>query len=176
MMATAERVREIVEMLIFVSPEPCALERMHKAFDGAVPMEELRSAADELVESTREKAVMVVGIAGGYQMRSNPAYADYARRLLKDARENSLSSAAMEALAVVAYKQPVTMAEIEAIRGKNCTGVIVTLMERNLVKVMGRSKDPGRAHIYGTTREFLKYMGLNSLADLPHPESIKNDN
>lgn len=167
MMTTAERVRDIVEMCIFISTEPCTIDQLYKAFDGEVPKEELKAAADELVESTKEKAVMVVPIAGGYQMRSNPAYAEYARRLLGEKKENTLSAAAMETLSIIAYKQPITQAEIESLRNKNSTGVLVTLMEKNLVKIMGRAKDPGRAYLYGTTKEFLKLFGLNALTDMP---------
>ena len=167
MTAVLTRVREIVEMCIFLSKEPCTAEQLQKAFEGEVPIEDLKAAADTLVEDTKDKAVMVVEIACGYQMRTNPAYAEYAKRFLGSGKETSLSGAALETLSIVAYKQPVSQAEIEAIRGKNSTGVLVTLLEKNLIKVMGRSKDSGRAYIYGTTKEFLKCFGLNSLADLP---------
>ena len=140
---------------------------MHKAFNCEVPKEALQAAADELVEAAKDKTVMVVAIAGGYQMRSNPVYADYARRLLGERKENTLSAAAMEALAIIAYKQPITQADIESLRGKNSTGVLATLMEKNLIKIMGRAKDPGHAYLYGTTKEFLKLFGINALTDMP---------
>ncbi|MBI5178163.1 MAG: SMC-Scp complex subunit ScpB [Nitrospinae bacterium] len=170
MMATAEKIREIVEMCIFIAPQPCTLEQLHKVFEGKIPKDELKAIADELVDSTREKAVMVVEVAAGYQMQTNPAYAEYARRLMGDAKENALSKAAMETLSIIAYKQPVNQAEIDAIRGKNSTGVLVTLVDKGLIKMLGRAKDPGRAYLYGTTKEFLKYLRLNSLADLPPVE------
>jgi segregation and condensation protein B len=172
MTVVSTRTREIVEMCIFLSKEPCTAEQLQKAFEGEVPIEDLKAAADELVEATRGKSVMVVEIAGGYQMRTNPAHVEYAKRFLGSGKETALSGAALETLSIIAYKQPVSQAEIEAIRGKNSTGVLVTLLEKNLIKVMGRSKDSGRAYIYGTTREFLKYFGLASLADLPPQEAF----
>ena len=111
-------------------------------------------------------------------MRSNPVYADYACRLIGEKKKITLSASAMEALAIIAYKQPITQADIESLRGKNSTGVLVTLMEKNLIKIMGRTKDSGHAYLYGTTKEFLKLFGINALTDMPtvddfqEPETI----
>src|SRR3989338_9017752 len=114
----------------------------------------------------------VVEIAGGYQMLSSPAYVSYIRDFYKTKHKEKLSKPALETLAIIAYKQPVTRTDVELIRGVNSDGVIAHLLTKELVKPVGRKDVPGRQFLYGTTRQFLEYFGLKSLEDLPPLEAF----
>lgn len=118
-------------------------------------------------------AFRVVEIAGGYQMQSLPEYSDVLARLHKSRAETRLSQAALETLAIVAYRQPVLRADVEAIRGVACGEVLRGLMEKNLVRIVGRAEEIGRPLLYGTTRHFLEVFGLASLDDLPSAEQLR---
>src|SRR5206468_7995967 len=118
------------------------------------------------------RAFRIVKVAGGYQFSTLPKFAYWLGRMVKERSKRKLSQAALESLAVIAYKQPVTKPEIEAIRGVNADYVLRSLMERNLVTIIGRAATPGRPLLYGTTREFLKHFGLNDLSELPKPREI----
>ena len=112
-------------------------------------------------------------MAGGYQILTLPEHADALRRLHQREVDAKLTKAALETLAIVAYKQPVLRADVEAIRGVACGEAIRGLMEKHLVKIAGRAEEPGRPILYGTTKRFLELFGLNSLKDLPRPEEFK---
>ena len=112
-------------------------------------------------------------IAGGFQMQTLPEYADVLARLVKNRTESKLSQAALESLAIIAYRQPVLRADVESIRGVACGEVLRTLMERNLVRITGRAEEIGRPMLYGTTRHFLEVFGLASLEDLPNAEQLR---
>ena len=118
-------------------------------------------------------AFRIVEIAGGYQMQTLPEYADVLARLVKSRSESRLSQAALETLAIVAYRQPVLRADIEAIRGVACGEVLRGLMEKNLVRIVGRADEIGRPMLYGTTKHFLEVFGLASLKDLPNAEQLR---
>jgi segregation and condensation protein B len=115
----------------------------------------------------------VVEIGGGYQLATKPEYYEFVQRLVESSRKQKLSKAAMETLAVIAYKQPVVRSTIESIRGVNVDGVLRTLMERDLVRIVGREDGPGRPLLFGTTREFLMRFGLNKVSDLPGLKEIE---
>jgi segregation and condensation protein B len=118
-------------------------------------------------------SVMIEKVAGGYQLSTQPEYAPYIAKLYSGKRKLRLSKAALETLAITAYKQPTTRAEIENVRGVNCGGVIANLMERELIKISGKAKVLGAPFLYSTTHEFLEYLGLDSLKDLPSIEELE---
>jgi segregation and condensation protein B len=173
---SAEDLEREVAALLFASSEPVSLARLAGLLGGVAtaPLEEAlaglgrRLAASGLPWELRE-------IAGGWQLFTTADMAETVAVLSKGKREEKVSPAALETLAVVAYRQPVTKAEIEAIRGVQVGPILRALVDRGLVKVAGRSDDPGRALLYATTRQFLDVFGLGSLADLPRDGELLKD-
>jgi segregation and condensation protein B len=164
----------IVEALIFASPEPITMKTLAKLLDSE-PREDIEAALDELKrEYDRPGGLQLVEVAGGYQIVTRPELHEWVRRLFHERTTQKLSVAALETLAVVAYKQPVTGPEIAEIRGVNTAGVVGTLMERKLIRIVGRKQVVGRPFLYGTTREFLERFGLNDLSDLPKVEDMSD--
>ena len=166
--------KAIVEALIFASPEPVTMKTLIKLLDNE-PKEEIIAAVEELKrEYDRPGGLQMVEVAGGYQIVTRPELHEWVRRLFHERTTQKLSVAALETLAVVAYKQPVTGPEIADIRGVNTAGVLGTLLERKLIKIVGRKQVVGRPFLYGTTREFLERFGLNDLSDLPKVEDMSD--
>lgn len=164
--------KAIVEALIFASPEPITLKVLAKLLDSE-PKEDIVAAIEALrTEYTRPGGLQMVEVAGGYQIVTRPELNEWVRRLFHERTTQKLSVASLETLAVIAYKQPVTGPEIAEIRGVNTAGVVGTLIERKLVKIVGRKPVVGRPFLYGTTREFLTRFGLNDLSDLPKVEDM----
>jgi len=162
----------IVEALIFASPEPLSLKALCKLLD-AEPKEDIESALAALrAVYDRPGGLQLVEVAGGYQIVTRPDLHEWVRRLFHERSTSKLSVQALETLAVIAYRQPVTAAEITEIRGVNTSGVLNTLLERHLVKIVGRKAVVGRPFMYATTREFLIRFGLNDLADLPKVQDM----
>ena len=158
----------ILEAILFVSGEPLSVDRMLGVVEG-VSRAELVSAlqalkADYAVEG---RGLQLVEVAGGFQIATRPDCAPWIKRLERAKESARLSRSAMETLAIVAYKQPVVRAEIEQIRGVDSAGVLKTLLERRLIRIVGRKDAPGRPILYGTTRQFLQAFGLKDLKDLP---------
>jgi segregation and condensation protein B len=163
-----------VEALILASPEPLAGRRIAKLVEGANPSKIARSVAllnDGYAE--RGNSFRIREIAGGYQYYILPEYAGFVEEMFSSRRKLRLTRAALEAVAIVAYKQPVTKTEIEHIRGVASDGVIRTLLEKNLITVTGRAATVGKPLQYGTTDEFLKFFGLGSLEGLPNMSEIE---
>jgi len=164
--------RAVVEALIFASPEPVTLKTLVKLLD-TEPKEDIVKAIEELKAAYDQPGgLQMVEVAGGYQIVTRPELHEWVRRLFHERTTSKLSVASLETLAVVAYKQPVTAPEIAEIRGVNTAGVLGTLMERKLIKIVGRKQVVGRPFLYGTTREFLQRFGLNDLSDLPKVEDM----
>jgi len=164
--------KAIVEALIFASPEPLSLKALARMLDSE-PKEDVAAAVEALRQDyDRPGGLQLVEVAGGYQIVTRPELHEWVRRLFHERTTQKLSVAALETLAVIAYRQPVTAPEITEIRGVNATGVLGTLMERKLVKIVGRKAVVGRPFLYGTTREFLERFGLNDLSDLPRIEDV----
>ena len=162
----------IVEALIFASPEPITPKQLFKVLDSE-PKEEVLAAVEELKRRyARSGGLQLVEVAAGYQIVTRPELHEWVRRLFHERTSQKLSVAALETLAVIAYKQPVTAIEIAEIRGVNTAGVIGTLLERSLVKISGRKQVVGRPFLYSTTREFLDRFGLRDLTDLPRVEDM----
>src|SRR5687767_14123918 len=164
--------KAIVEALIFASPEPVTLKALGKLLDGEPKEDVVAAIAAVKQDYERPSGLQFVEVAGGYQIVTRPELHEWVRRLFHERTSHKLSVAALETLAVIAYKQPVTAPEIAEIRGVNTSGVLGTLADRKLVKIVGRKQVVGRPFMYGTTREFLERFGLNDLSDLPKVEDM----
>jgi segregation and condensation protein B len=168
-----EHVKGVVEALLFVNEKPVTLQQMKGVIDG-VDANDIKSVIkmiqDEMEE--RKSGMLIVEVAGGYQMVSNSLYASYVRDFYKTKHKEKLSKPALETVAIVAYKQPVTRLEIEMIRGVNSDGVVAHLISKELIKIVGRKDVPGKPYLYGTTKQFQEYFGLKSLSDLPKLEDF----
>lgn len=164
------KLRSLVECLLFVSKEPLKPDEVAKTLQ--ITPEEAESALDGVAERFQEDGgIQIVRIAEGYQMVTNPDFADYVADFLS-VQPTKLSKAAMETLAIIAYQQPITTAEVDAIRGVDSGGVIHTLSERGLIAETGRKETPGRPILYGTTQKFLDYFALKDLSELPNIEEF----
>lgn len=167
-----DELRAIVEALIFASPEPLTIKTLVKLLADE-PREDVHAAVNSLVERYQSGGGLhLVEVAGGYQITTRPELHEWVRRLFHERTTQKLSVQALETLAVIAYKQPITAAEIGEIRGVNTSGVLSTLMERHLIKIVGRKNVVGRPFMYGTTKEFLIRFGLRDLNDLPKVEDM----
>ena len=163
----------ILEAVVFASPEPITPKAIFKLLQSE-PKEDIERALAELQRRYMERAggLQIVEVAGGYQIVTRPELHEWVRRMFHERTTQRLSVQALETLAVIAYKQPITAAEITEIRGVNTSGVIGTLLERSLVKISGRKQVVGRPFLYSTTREFLDRFGLKDLNDLPKVEDM----
>jgi segregation and condensation protein B len=167
-----EQERRIVEAIILASSEPIAPSRIAAVLPDCNPSQ-VRALVDELNAEYAEqrRAFEIWEVAGGYQLRSLPEFAPYLRQV-QSSRPLRLSPAALETLAVIAYRQPVTRAEIEHIRGVDAGAVLRSLLDRQLVRIAGHREVPGRPIVYGTSRRFLEVFGLAKLGDLPALRAI----
>ena len=169
--ASAE-VKAILEALIFASPEPLTPKAIYKLLD-AEPREDVQAAIAELKQDyERPGGLQLVEVAGGYQIVTRPDLHEWVRRLFHERTSQKLTVQGLETLAVIAYRQPITAAEITEIRGVNTSGVLNTLLERHLIKIVGRKQVVGRPFLYATTKEFLIRFGLNDMSDLPKVEDM----
>jgi len=165
--------KQILEALLFASDAPVPLSALVEVLDGLGPSEVSAILAELGREyEERERGVALAEIAGGFQILSRRECAPWIEEMLRSRRKARLSRAGLETLAIVAYKQPITKVEIDGIRGVDSGGSLHTLLERNLVLIRGRSKGVGRPLLYGTTPDFLSYMGINELTDLPELKEL----
>ena len=166
-------IKNIIESLLFVADEPLTIDRFRKIVPGA-EAKELREALEELKADyeTRQGGFFLNQVAGGYQIRTRPEYMEWIKRLLQP-KPMRLSKAALETLAIIAYKQPVIRSDVEHIRGVDCGGVLRVLLERKFIRVLGRKEIAGRPLIYATTKRFLEVFDLKNLKDLPTPKEIE---
>jgi segregation and condensation protein B len=165
--------RSAVEALLFSSDQPLPLSLLAEALDA--PPERVSEVLEELGADykAREAGVELREMAGGWIVTTTAEQHEWVARMLRGKRKMRLSRAALETLAIIAYKQPVTKSEIEAIRGVDSSGTLATLLERSLVTIKGRSTVVGRPLLYGSTGDFLNYFGLKDLTDLPRPEELR---
>jgi segregation and condensation protein B len=164
--------KAILEALIFASPEPLTPKAMFKLLDSE-PREDVQTALAELKRDyERPGGLQLVEVAGGYQIVTRPDLHEWVRRLFQERATQKLTVQALETLAVIAYRQPITALEITEVRGVNTSGVLNTLLERHLIKIVGRKQVVGRPFLYATTKEFLIRFGLNDLNDLPKIEDM----
>jgi segregation and condensation protein B len=160
--------RSVIEALIFASDKPVTIEQIKKAL-GISEQACVRKSIDELKSEyeTQNRGLRIVEIAGGFQMIASAVFTPFLKKLFKYRFSDKLSKPALESLAIIAYKQPLTKAEIESLRNVNVDGVIKNLLDKDLIRICGRKKIPGRPFVFGTTRQFLEHFGLKSLDDLP---------
>ena len=163
---------QIIESLLFASPDPLSQSLLNQVFDKPVPF--LNEAVKRLNEFylKNKKPYFIDNIAGGYQLVTKPEFDIWIRRLLGKSNKLILSAAALDTLAIIAYKQPIGRYDIEAIRGVDSSGVIKTLLTRNLIMIKGRADGPGRPLLYSTTKRFLDHFGLNRLSDMPKLKEV----
>lgn len=166
--------RSIVESLIFVSDVPITLDRLCSVLEEH-DRGDIRAALDSLRDDYGQegRGVILDEVAGGYQFRSRPENADYLRRLTRS-KTLKFSQSALETLAIIAYRQPITRAEVEYLRGVDCGGVLKTLLEKKLLRILGKKDIPGKPLIYGTSRDFLELFNLKNLASLPTLKEIQD--
>ena len=168
---TAE-LKAIVEALIFASPEPITAKMLFKILADE-PKEDVSAALHALrVDYESRPGLQFVDVAGGYQIVTRPELHEWVRRLFHERSTQKLTAQSLETLAVIAYKQPITAIEITEIRGVNTSGVLSTLLDRHLIKIVGRKNVVGRPFLYSTTKEFLIRFGLKDLGDLPRIEDM----
>ncbi len=168
-----EDIKNIIESLLFVAEDPLTIDNIKKVLDSA-DSNAICNVLNELSSEyeARKGGFFLREVAGGYQIRTRPEYSQWIRRLLRP-NPLRLSNAALETLAIVAYKQPVIRSDIEHLRGVDCGGILRMLLERKLIRVVGRKEIPGRPMIYTTTKKFLELFELKDLKDLPSPKEIE---
>jgi len=172
----------VIEALIFSSDDPISSSEILKAIKGidgedtSISSEEIESVIDELNTSydSQNTQFRIMRIANGFLFATKPENAKYIGFLSSEKSKRRLSQAALETLAIIAYKQPITKPELETIRGVNSDYILTTLLEKNLIAICGRTETIGRPLLYSSTEEFLKYFGLNKLSDLPKPREIED--
>jgi segregation and condensation protein B len=171
----SDHLKPVIEALIFASPEPLTPKNLYKLLDGE-PKEDVEAALAALrADYARPGGLQIVEVAGGFQIVTRPEFNEWVRKLFHERTTQKLSLQALETLAVIAYKQPITAPEIAEIRGVTSSGgVLSTLVERKLIKTVGRKQVVGRPFMYATTREFLERFGLNDLSDLPKVEELSD--
>jgi segregation and condensation protein B len=174
-----EFLKQHVEALIFVSPQATSLAEIQAVLTEVFQMEveeaDIHAAIEQIrMQYTQAKfAFELIEIAGGYQFMTKGAYHNTVAVYLKQTTKKRLSQATLETLALVAYKQPVSKSEVEAIRGVNCDYTLQKLLEKELVVIAGRSEGPGRPLLYATSDKFMDYLGIKTLTDLPKPKDFK---
>ncbi|MDI6736293.1 MAG: SMC-Scp complex subunit ScpB [bacterium] len=167
-----EKAKKIIEVLLFVAAEPLSLDKISQILEMKPPA--ARNLIFELKKEYWEaqKGLDIIEIANGYEMCTRHEYSPWIERLKKQRKENKLSPSALETLAIIAYKQPITRLEIDNIRGVNSIGVVQTLLDKKLIKLVGRKDVPGKPLLYSTTLEFLKTFGLPNLSALPQIDEL----
>ena len=170
---TGTSLKSVVESLMFVADAPLTLDRLCSILE-EYERQDIRAAIEELLADYRqaERGIYLAEVAGGWQLRSRPENADFLRRLSRS-RAFRFSHSSLETLAIIAYRQPITRAEVEYLRGVDSGGVLKTLLEKKLVRILGKKDIPGRPLIYGTSREFLETFNLKDLASLPTLKEVQ---
>ncbi len=172
---TIEELKPIIESLIFVSEEPISAKQLASILEGEA-LDQIEAAAQQLAEeyNVRGGGLELRQLAGGYRFTTRPEFNEYVRRYLKSQPSARLSIAALETLAVIAYKQPITIPEILEIRGVTSTSAIKTLLDKRLIIAKGHKQVVGRPMMYGTSKDFLIQFGLNDLSELPNLEDFED--
>jgi segregation and condensation protein B len=167
-----------IEALVFCASTPVKAEEIHiclnEMFETIVPLPDILASLQSLSEkyTSDQYAFQIYQLADGYQFLTKPAYQASIQILLKQKSRKRLSTAALETLAIVAYKQPVTKTEIEQIRGVSCDYALQKLLDKELIVIKGKSESVGRPLLYGTSQKFIEYFGINNLKDLPQPKDF----
>ncbi len=167
--------KSAIENILFIADRPLTLDKISEIFNGEIDKPTVKGMLDDLKSEYQGRGIQLLEIAEGYQMCTRAEYSEWIKRFYTIEKGSKLSQASLETLSIIAYKQPITRAEIEEIRGVDSGGVVKTLLEKSLARNMGRKKVPGRPMMYGTTRKFLEYFGLKNLADLPTLTELKEE-
>ena len=168
----SSQLKAIIEALVFASPEPLTPKMLFKLLNDEPKEDVLAAVRDLQAEYQQRGGLHIAEVAGGFQITTRPEFHEWVRRLFHERTTQKLTVQSLETLAVIAYKQPITAAEVGEIRGVNTTGVLSTLLERHLIKIVGRKNVIGRPFLYGTTNEFLIRFGLKDMNDLPKVEDM----
>lgn len=171
---SVSQAKAVIEAMLFVAGDPVSVKRLAKAM-GDMNADDVRGVLGQLQEEyNREmRGYMIVEVAGGFQLATRPEYAEWVLQLTGQKRRSPLTGAALETLAIIAYKQPITRAEVDAIRGVESGGVVRTLLDLELIEIKGRKEVLGRPQLYGTSEKFLRAFGLNKLEDLPSIQELR---
>lgn len=169
------KIRAMIEAVLFISAEPVTAADLKAISD--MHERDLEEILDEIYTDYqgRNSGIILGKVAGGYQFSTNPQHNDWILKLKGTSRKQKLSMSALESLAIIAYKQPITKAEIEELRGVNSDAIIKGLLDKRLIKIMGKKEVPGKPLLYGTSREFLQYFGLNDLSELPTLKDLQRE-
>ena len=170
---TGTSLKSVVESLLFVADPPLTLDKLCSILE-EYERKDIVAAIDDILADYRQgsRGIFLAEVAGGWQFRSRPENADYLRRLSRT-RPYRFSQSSMETLAIIAYRQPITRAEVEYLRGVDSGGVLKTLLDKKLIRILGKKDIPGRPLIYGTSREFLEAFNLKDLASLPTLKEVQ---
>lgn len=169
-----DNTKSVIEALLFSSDKPLALEQIKGVLDN-LSTTEIRKFLEDLAGEyeTANRGIRITEVAGGFRMITAANFAPFLKKLYKQRKVERLSKPGLETLGMVAYKQPVTKAEIESLRNVNVDGVVKSLVEKGLIRISGRRKAPGSPYVYSTTKQFLEYFGLKSLEELPKIENFQ---
>jgi len=170
-----EKIKSIIENLLLAADEPISPETLQQVLADGTTTDELRDILEELRGDYESKSLQIVEVAEGYQLGTRPDYFEWIRRFLKLDKTFRLSQPALDTLSIIAYKQPLTRAEVEEIRGVDSSGVIKTLLEKKIIGPAGRKEVPGKPIMYKTTKKFLEYFGLRDLSELPTLEDFSEE-
>ncbi|MBN1464802.1 SMC-Scp complex subunit ScpB [candidate division KSB1 bacterium] len=162
----------IVEALVFASETPLSVNQMHAILKDVEPSE-IEAALTQLAAELQERAIYLKRVGGGYRFSTRADYADWISEMFQEKAKSRMSRAALESLAIVAFKQPISRVEVSAIRGVNSDGVMKKLLDFRLITISGRDSGPGRPLLFKTTQEFLNYFGINDISELPRPKEIE---
>ena len=170
-----DELKPIIENLLLASDQPVSADLLYQTFLGRSNREDLLSILKELQEDYRSRNLQIVEVADGFQLCTRPEYSDWIRKLLKLDKSFKLSRAALDTLAIIAYKQPLTRAEVDEIRGVDSSGVVRTLLEKKIISPAGRKNVPGKPMMFRTTQKFLEYFGLRDLSEMPTLEDFNEE-
>ena len=168
-----EEIKAVIENILLAADQPVSETQFKNLLSGEVEKVSFKSVLEELVDEYSSRNLQILQVAEGYQLCTRHDYSDWVRKFLKFDKTTKLSQPSLDTLAIIAYKQPLTKAEVEEIRGVDSSGVVRTLLEKKVISPGGRKKVPGRPIMYRTTRKFLEYFGLRDLSDLPTLEDFK---
>jgi segregation and condensation protein B len=167
--------KPIIENLLLASDQPVSADLLYQTFLGRSSKEDLQAVLKELQEDYQSKNLQIVEVADGFQLCTRSEYSDWIRKLLKLDKSFKLSRAALDTLAIIAYKQPLTRAEVDEIRGVDSSGVVRTLLEKKIICPAGRKNVPGKPMMFRTTQKFLEYFGLRDLSEMPTLEDFNEE-
>ena len=168
-----EEIKAIIENILLAADQPVSEAQFKNLFGDEVEKVSFKSVLEELIDEYNSRNLQILQVAEGYQLCTRHDYSNWVRKFLKFDKTRKLSQPSLDTLSIIAYKQPLTKAEVEEIRGVDSSGVVRTLLEKKVISPGGRKKVPGRPIMYRTTRKFLEYFGLKDLSDLPTLEDFK---